>query len=123
MIEEKRLIKKEKHSILKKAIDFIKKLFSGKKEETFSKNIEHNKKNNTLIDELQKNRKLLNIQQRFENGTIQEENLTEEEKNDLIKLYYQQINDLDKDIQNYKRTLEFYNEKILITQKNLNPNN
>lgn len=123
MIEEKRLTKIKKDNIFKKVFNFIKKFLFSKNEDKNPPKDEPRRKNNSLADEFQKSKKLLDLQRGFENGTIKEESLSEEEKKDLIELYYQQISDLDKDIQNYTRTLQFYNRKSLITQTNSENNN
>lgn len=123
MFEEKMLTKKEHNNIFKKALSIIISLFSKTTEENKSLNIRPQVKSKSLIDEFHRNKKMLNIQSQFESGTIKEVDLAEEEKVELIKLYNQQINDLQKDIQNYTRTLELYNKKIQFAEKKLNSNN
>ena len=56
---------------------------------------------------------LLELQKSFEQGTIKEEDLSEEEKNSLIELYEKQIEDLQKAIDDNKRAFEMYREKIV----------
>ena len=119
-MNEKSLIKQQKYNIFKKIFNFIKSFFSSPKVENTISGTESHKKPYSLQDEFQKNKKLLDLQKSFENGDIQEQDLSEEEKKLLVKLYHQQINDLDKDIQNYSHSLQFYNNKILITQNKSN---
>lgn len=121
--KEKMLIQKNSQNIFKKALGFIKELFSSKKENINSEEIKPKVKNTTLIDEFQKKKKILNLQKSFENGTVKETDLSEEEKSALIRIYNEQIADLQKDIQTHTRTLQFYNEKILTVQNKLKSNN
>ena len=45
--------------------------------------------------------------------------LSEEQKNNLAKLYQRQIQDLQNDIQAYKMTLQSYKEKIINIKNNI----
>lgn len=56
---------------------------------------------------------LLELQKSFEDGTIKEEDLSEEEKNSLIELYEKQIENLQKDIDDNKKAFKMYREKIV----------
>ena len=78
------------------------------------------KKDNSFINQLEENKKILNMQKYFESGELKEADLTEIEQEKLIKLYKEQIIDLKKDIENYRRTLKVYKQKILIAKSKLN---
>lgn len=76
--------------------------------------MENNKlKKKNLLEELEEQRKNLELQRKYESGIVQEENLTEEEKEKLIALFNQQIEILERNIENYKKTLRYYRDKIL----------
>lgn len=76
--------------------------------------MENNKlKKKRLLEELEEQRKILEMQRKYESGIVQEENLTEEEKEKLIALFNQQIEILERNIENYKKTLRYYRDKIL----------
>ena len=73
-----------------------------------------------MIESFKRYNKLLEIQKSFENGTIKEEDLSEEEKNSLIELYKQQIEDLQRNIDNNKRSFNMYKEKIISLRNKMN---
>ena len=118
--EEKMLIKQENKSIFEKAFEFIKKLFSPKKEETNFKSNTSHKKNNSFTEQFENSKKLFIIQKNFENGTIKERDLTLEERNALVNLYKSQIEHLQRDIDIERRILQNYKAKILSAQNRLN---
>ena len=62
-------------------------------------------------------RKLLELQKQYELGLIKEENLTIEERENLIKLYKEQINTLKINIHEYKQELNHYKNKIIEIKK------
>lgn len=82
-----------------------------------------------LIDSLQeeneKRRKLLNLQQKYEKGEILEDELSEEQKEELEKLYDEQIQKLDEKIKEKKYELKqkihtvntYYKEAIKFKSK------
>ena len=70
-----------------------------------------------MINSLQ--RKLLELQKSYEQGAIKEEDLREEEKNSLIELYEKQIENLQKDIDDNKKSFEMYREKIVYIRKKM----
>ncbi len=116
-MEEKSLIKKEESNIFQKIITYLKKKIYNKTEnsnKTYS--IEINKIDNSL-DELRKENKLLKLQKDYENGIIEEENIEENEKKELLQLYEKQIESLEIDINNYKKILEDYKTKIINKRK------
>lgn len=118
--EEKMLIKQENKSIFEKAFEFIKKLFSTKKEETNFKSNTSHKKNNSFTEQIENSKKLFIIQKNFENGTIKEKDLTPDERNSLVNLYKSQIEHLQRDIDLERRILQNYKVKILSAQNKLN---
>ena len=63
---------------------------------------------------------MLELQQKFERGLVKESELTEMEKAELAKLYREQIKTLEFNIQNYKRDLQYYEQKIILNKNNLN---
>lgn len=109
---------KEEKNILKKVINFIKRIFF-KQQEPSLKSIEPSKKDNIFIKKIEDDRKLLNMQKSFESGELKETDLTEEEKEELMKLYNEQIKDLKQEIENYNKVLNSYKEKILIAKSKL----
>ena len=120
MNEEKMLIEiEEKTNIFKKVINFIKSIFSKKQESNLT-NTEFRAKDNSFINKMEEDRRILNMQKSFESGELKEQNLTETDKNNLLKLYNKQIIDLKQDIENYKRNLNSYKEKILVAKSKLN---
>ena len=119
MNEEKMLIKIEEKNIFKKVIDFIKRIFSKKQESNLT-NTNLRQKNNSFIKKIEEDRKILNMQKSLESGEIKESDLTETEKENLLKLYNEQIKDLKQDIENHRRTLNVYKEKILVAKNKLN---
>lgn len=62
---------------------------------------------------------LLELQKNYEQGTIKEEDLSQEEKDSLIELYEKQIEDLQNDIDDNKRAFEMYKEKIVNIRKKI----
>ena len=84
---------------------------------------------NNLSDSLQKEnkkrRELLELQQKYENGEILEESLSEEQKIELEKLYDEQIQKLDEKIKEKKYELKqkintvntYYKEAIKLKSK------
>ena len=63
---------------------------------------------------------LLELQRVFEEGTIKEEDLSEEQKSSLMELYKKQIEDLQRDIDKNKNDLKLYKEKIVNIRKKIN---
>ena len=119
MNEEKMLIEVKEKNIFKRIINFIKRIFSKNQESSFT-NTEIHQKDSSFIKKNEEERKILNMQKSFESGAIKESDLTETEKNNLLKLYNEQIRDLQQDIENYKKSLNLYKEKILVAKSKLN---
>jgi len=113
-MENNKLIKVQKKSIFSKISSYIKSIFS--KSNIYDSNDEYvisedNKEN--ILESFEKDKDLLNIQEKFESGKLNENDLTNEEKQELVKLYKQQINDLKKNIDYYKTNLETCKNKII----------
>ena len=70
-------------------------------------------KNTKFINQLQETGKILELQRKYEEGIIKEEELTEEEKEKLIKLYKEQIASLKIEIENNDRKIEYYKKEML----------
>lgn len=81
------------------------------------------KEKKNIIEELEEQRKILELQKKYEAGIIKEEELTEEEKEKLIDLLNQQIETLERNIESYKQTLRGYRDKILEIRKKHNEDN
>lgn len=119
MSEDKMLIKVEKIGFFKKISNYIKKLFSKKKEnDAYTTLVEENTDTN-LIKELEEKRKIIDIQNKYESNIIREEELSEEEKEKLIALYKEQIETLESNILNYQQNLKIYRNKIIEMKNNI----
>ena len=70
-------------------------------------------KNTKFINQLQETGKILELHRKYEEGIIKEEELTEEEKEKLIKLYKEQIASLKIEIENNDRKIEYYKKEML----------
>lgn len=77
------------------------------------------KQEKNLINKLKENKNLLELQRKFEEGLIKENELTEKEKSDLSKLYKEQIEHLYIDIKINTREIQFYKEKIKNIRKRI----
>ena len=86
-------------------------------------------KNNNFLDlryETLKRQELLELQKKFEQGLISEEDLSKEEINQLEKLYDEQILELDNNIKKKESILykkislnnEYYKQAIELKSKN-----
>ena len=118
MNKEKSLIKIEQKNVIEKVSEFIKKLFFKKQAPLLMNNVTYEKRND-FINKLKEDRKLFDMQKDFESGKLKEEDLTEIEKENLIKLYNNQIESLKQDIENYNKILKSYKEKILVAKNKL----
>lgn len=114
---DKMLIKKEKISFFQKINRFIKNLFKkdGKQEDAIKVIEEEKESNANTISKLRNDQKILSLQDRYEKGQILESDLTENEKEELISLYKEQIGTLEQSIDLYNRKLE--NTKEIILEK------
>lgn len=65
------------------------------------------------IEEMKRKNKIINLQQKYEKGQIKEEDLTNQEKSELIELYEEQIETAKQNIEEEKRKLESYKQQLL----------
>lgn len=116
-MEEKSLINIEKGNILKKIKLFFNRIFNkNRKIETTTNNIQP-KNNFNMIDELHKENKIMKIQRDYENGKITENELSENDRQELLNLYEKQIVNLEENIATYNKILNVYKEKIISKRK------
>lgn len=113
MIEEKMLIKKEKQKIFQKIHNFIKKLFHKEEQIEKSEVVEENKEESNMIYKMKRTQETMKLQKEYEEGIVQEKNLTEDEKEELIQLYKEQIKTLEENIIMHKKNLQYYKTKIM----------
>ena len=73
----------------------------------------------SIFDEFEEQRKILDLQKSYEAGIIREEDLSEKQKADLIKLYKEQITNLEYDSIMYKRKLQMSKQKIIEKRKKI----
>lgn len=113
-MEEKRLVVQENLNIFQKFCKFFRNLFGKKRER---ENLVTNIKEENLRDTFRKERSILEIQEKYEEGSLTEKDLTATQKKDLEKLYNSQIGTLEYRVSIYKRQLENY--KNLIEEKRI----
>lgn len=114
-MKETGLIEK-KNTIFSKIKNFISNLFNKKEEaqkEEYKFNNDNDFKQRIIVEEDKEKTRLLNLQQEFENGNIQEEDIDEADVEKLHKLYDEQIEEINKQT-------EMYKEKILKIKEKLN---
>lgn len=70
-----------------------------------------------MLAELRKENQLRQLQRKYEDGEIQEEELTKEQKEELLLLYKQEIANLEAQITDCQETLKGYKAKILEKRK------
>lgn len=119
MKEEKMLIEIKEKNIFTRVINFIKRAFFKRQKQDLPQAELYNN-DNSFIKQLEENKNTLDMQKRFESGELKEADLTETEKNSLMKLYNEQIIDLKRDIENYKSALNSYKNKILVARSKIN---
>ncbi len=110
----------KKANIWKKIINFIKKIFDKKGELLISppkKEIV-----NTPAKGIFNQYEVMSLQKAFEAGEIKEDDLAEEEKESLKKLYQKQIETLEINILLKKKELLRYKEKILEVKQKISFN-
>ena len=118
MKQEKSLIKHEKLNLFQKVKNFFSRIFH-KKAIVKQFNYEQvSTKKQSELDLLRKEQELLSLQERYENGDIKEEELTDTEKQELTVLYKKQIRILQENITEYKNKLNNYKEKIVRIRDN-----
>lgn len=95
-----------KKSIFKKISEFFKKIFS--KKEVLSKEvIITNEKNNNFLENIQikedkEELRLLQLKQQYENGEIDEEEISDEDVDKLCELYKKETDELNADTERRK---------------------
>lgn len=72
-----------------------------------------------LIQEFNKKKELLKLQENFEAGNIKEEEMSKEEKYELVKLYKEQIKNIETNIKYYNIEIQGYKKNILIEKEKL----
>ena len=107
----------KKNTIFSKIKNFILNLFNKKQKEMEKEEYKFNKENDfkqrIIVEEDKEKTRLLNLQQEFEKGNIQEEDIDEADVEKLHKLYDEQIEEINKQT-------EMYKEKILKIKEKLN---
>lgn len=66
----------------------------------------------SIFEEFEEKNKVLKLQKDYEDGKILEEELTEEQKDQLMELYNEQIKELEDEIERSKVTLKLYKKSI-----------
>ena len=110
-------------SIWNKIIKLIKNVFI-KKDVLLIESVKENKNisKNNLIDELSRENRVRTLQRAYEEGNVKLSEISDEDKNNLINLYKQQIKTLEDNINNKKIKLNNYKNKILYIKSNLDTN-
>ena len=106
MKESKELIKINS-GIVNKIFEYIKNLFSKKQAISESQTVYIPENKESFSEKLQtgndlKADEVLKIQEKFSAGLIQEEDISDEDKEKLEELYMKQIEDLEKSIEGFK---------------------
>ncbi len=116
---EKSLIKIENKTIFQKIKLFFKKLFLKDEKQKLDQVDTANKNSINIIDELGIKQEVIQLQQQYESGLIYENDLTDSQKEKLITLYKEQINNLEKRVIENKKILNNYKTKILDIKNNI----
>lgn len=107
-MKETGLIEK-KNTIFSKIKNFISNLFNKKEKEVQKEECEFNTENDfkqrIIVEEDKEKVRLLNLQQEFEKGNIQEEDIDEVDVEKLHKLYDEQIEEINKQTEMYKKKI------------------
>ena len=118
MMKNNMLIKTEDISIFRKFLNFFKNIFRKKeKNEEYKTELQGTEKENNIIKEFEEKRKITELQKNYETNVIREEDLTETEKENLVKLYKEQIETIESNIQTGLKELEFYKQKIILARE------
>lgn len=114
-------MKKENNmNIIDRIIYTIKKIFCNDKVLVIEPSKEEKVSNTSkVIKELERENDILMLQKDFEQGIIKEEKMTKEQKDNLIKLYKEQIEVIEKNIDIEKEKLQDIKEKIIIAKQKL----
>ncbi len=112
------LVKTKDISIFRKILNSFKNIFYKKeKNEEYNTELQETKQENNIINEFEEKRKITELQKDYETNVIREEDLTEKEKEDLVKLYKEQIDTIENNIQTELKELEFYKQKIILARE------
>ena len=112
-MEEKHLTNKENISIFEKVKSFFRRLFHIEKTDVDNNTQIKQEEKPGFIDEFKRKQEIMNLQQQYEAGVIAEADMKEEDKQKLIELYKEQINEIHNNIKTYKNLLQQYKEQIL----------
>lgn len=116
-MEEKMLIKRNKLNIFQKLGLLLKKLFYKPKNIENMDITQKNTRNSNTLDEIKRKREVFSLQEKYEMGNILEKDMDKNEKEELIKLYKEQIKTLEENINIYQKGLEEYKNKIIQVRK------
>ncbi len=99
-----------KKSIFRKISDFFKKIFSKKEVLQNEDIIVNNEKNDSFIKNIQikenkEELRLLQLKQQYENGEIDEEDISDEDIDKLCKLYEKETDELNADTERRKNNI------------------
>lgn len=110
----------EKISIWKRIINLVKKIIN--KNDVLlidsSKQDKINTKNN-MLEEFSQEKRILELQRKYKSGMIKETEISESDKEELMKLYRKQIENLNINIAIKEKEIQGYKEKILETRQKL----
>ena len=117
--QEKNLIEKNERSLVDKIKGFLKKLFTKKQNETkcdiVNEVINEKEESNNFKEYIKKTEteetKLLELQRKYHNKELDENELTEEQIDALCDLYDRQIAELEKTIELKEQKLAEYKKK------------
>lgn len=121
MMKNNMLVKTEDISIFRKILNFFKNIFhKNNNNEEYNTQLQETKQENNknnIINEFEEKRKITELQKNYETNVIREEDLSETEKESLIKLYKEQIDTIENNIQTGLKELEFYKQKIILARE------
>lgn len=66
----------------------------------------------SIFDDFEEKNRLLKLQKDYESGIIKEEELSEQQKQQLMELYNEQIKNLEEEINRTKVEMKMYKHKI-----------
>lgn len=116
--------KQENKSIWKRVVSFIKRIFGINDVLLIDslKEKEYTVRESTKEEELSNQYKIMQLQKDYESGVIKEEELSDYEKDSLMKLYKKQVETLEMNIAIKKQELLSCKEKILKAKQKLSLN-
>ncbi len=122
-MKEKSLVPIGEISIFEKIKNFFRKIFVKDKFEEVYISEQNETSNYNIRDKFKKEKIIIELQQKYENGMILEGQMSEEERNNLLDLYKKQIEDLENKIIEAKMTLNNYKNRILEVKRKVEANN